>query len=414
MSPGAQRGLGRATWVVAAALSLLACAYTLTVSSGRHKGNAAVRGDAHYIYVAARSVAEDLDLDLTNQYRVMSDRWGLGRDVADDGTRLPVREVGPSLLMVPGLWLHRALRLGPEWQASFAVLLAAAAIGLTFAGTAAALEALRARGLLALSRARRDGLALAATLGFVVPFYTIGTAGYAHAPDAAACAWLLALICRGARPFACGLALAAALLMRLQNGLWVLVPALAWLLGPRPRPPPLRGALITLALGALGLAQQAYAALAHPGSKRGAIRWGLDFFDLDHLGRDLRQVLVGVHGLWTWTPIALLATVGLAMGATRRDTRPLALALLALLAALTFLFACALDPDGGHAFGARRHAGMSAVLALGLAFLAVQLRALPRGRLWTRAADLLLVGLVGYNLYLSELAATGALGLSPR
>lgn len=414
MSGGTRRGLGRATWAIAAALSLAACVYTFAASSTRHKGGTAVRGDAHYIYVAARSMAEDGDLDLTNQYRVMGDFWGLGRDPARDGVRLPVREIGPSLLMVPGLWLHRALGLDPFWQPSFAALLAAMSIGVTFAGCAAALEALRERGAVVLSRVRRDALALAATLGFVAPFYCLGTAGYAHAPDAAACAWLVALWCRGAGPLAFGLGLAAALLMRLQNALWVLGPALAWLVAPRPRPPAIRAGVIALAAAGLGVAQQVYSALAHPGSQRGSIRWGADFFNVDGLGRDVVEVLVGVHGLWTWTPIALVATIGLAIGVVRRESRGTALGLLAVVGGLTLLFACARDPNGGHAFGARRHAGCTAALAVGLAMLSTRLATLPRAKLWLRLCDALVLGLVLYNLGLTELAVGGKVKLAPQ
>ena len=404
--------LGRATWAIAALLSLLALVYTFSVASGRHGGLTAVRGDAHYIYVAALSLVDDADLDLTNQYRQTHDRWKLGRDPAADGTRLPVRELGPSFLMVPGLAVHRVLGADPALRASFAVALAAASLGLTFAGVAASIAALARRRGRDLPAWRRDLLALAATLGFVVPYYALGTAGYAHAPDAAACAWLTYLALAGAPPGRLGLAVAVALLMRLQNALWlVLAPLLA--------PPGHRRALVAGVTAAgvalLGLAPQLYLSFAHPGSKRGAIRWSVDFFDLDHLGRDLGVVLVGVHGLFTWTPVAALAALGLALGLRDPRARRPAAGLLLVLAALTLLFACARDPDGGYAFGARRHAGVTAALGVGLALLDAALADLAgrAGRWAPRALAAALAALVAYNLALTELALAGQLKLSP-
>lgn len=412
-------GLGRRTWWCAAALAVAALVYTFTVAHTRDRGRMVIAGDAHYIYMAGRSVAFDGDLDLSNQLRGFGDRWKLGQDPTADGWRLPVRELGPSLLMVPGLRLHRALGLHPFWEPSFAVALAAMSIGLTFAGCAACLHALRRRGVLAMSTARRDLLALTATLGFVVPYYAVANVGYPHAPDAAAVAWLTAFALGRAGPVAIGLGLAAALLMRLQNALWLLLPLSLWLVDAR-RPdslrPALRAAVLALTISALGVAPQVYMNLAHPGSQRGAIRWGLDFFDRDNLASDIFTVLGGVHGLWTWTPIATVATAGLVLGLRRPASRGVATGALAVLAALTLLFACARDPAGGFAFGARRHAGCTALLAVGLGLL---VDAFDLWRPSARARRIigvglaaLLVGLVVYNLVLTELAARHIIGLN--
>ena len=76
-------------------------------------GNLPVAGDAFYTFAAARSLAWDGDIDLTNQLMVLGDRWGLGQAPAADGVRLPVRELGPALLMVPGLGVHALLHASP-------------------------------------------------------------------------------------------------------------------------------------------------------------------------------------------------------------------------------------------------------------------------------------------------------------
>lgn len=410
--------LGARTWVLAAALALLALAYTFVFSATRHGGLSGVRGDAHYIYQAARSIAEDGDIDLTNQYRASHDRWKLGRDPAADGTRLPVRELGPSLLMVPGLLVHQAGAFPEGLRASFAVSIAAMSIGLTFAGVAASIAALARRAAHPLGAARRDALALAATLGFVVPFYALGTAGYAHAPDAAASAWLVYLAIAAAPPALFGLGVALALLMRLQNALWlVLVPLVAppadtVTIGPRVLA---RAGALATATALLGLAPQLSMSLAHPGSKRGAIRWSLDFFDLQDLGRDLLEVLVGVHGLFTWTPLAFFACLGLLLGLADRRARPVAAGLGAVVALLTLLFACARDPNGGYAFGARRHAGVTVALGVGLALLDAALARLPGrvGRWAPRVFAALALLLVAANLLHTELALRGEVKLAP-
>jgi hypothetical protein len=213
-----------------------------------------------------------------------------------------------------------------------------------------------------------------------------------------------------------GLGLAASLLMRLQNALWVLLPLTLWLVGPR-RPGAWRRAAATLAVAGLGLLPQLYMNLAHPGSQRGAIRWGLEFFDRRGLAGDLGTVLFGIHGLWTWTPIAALATAGLVLGLRSGRTRGVATGALVLLAALTLLFAMARDPDGGFAFGARRHAGYTAFIAIGLALLFAAIDDLtksPRARrIAIIAAAALVAALVVYNLAWTELAARRLVRLMP-
>ncbi|NVB43698.1 hypothetical protein G6O69_38190, partial [Pseudenhygromyxa sp. WMMC2535] len=230
-------------------------------------------------------------------------------------------------------------------------------------------------------RASRPALAelvAAATLfAFVVPYYALGRAGYAHAPDALACAWLSAACFAerdgpGAELTASrvGPLLTCAVLMRLQNLLWLLWPV-AELLAALRRPTsarPSRAARrlgILCAFACLGLAPQIWLAWAHPGSVRGAVRWDLGFFDLGELHLDLLRVLFGVHGLISWTGIAGLALLGLAWAAWRGDLRARRGAL--VFAAMILLMACVRDVDGGDAFGARRLAGMVGLLAAGLA-----------------------------------------------
>jgi hypothetical protein len=362
-----------------------------------------IAGDAHYVFAAARSLAYDGDLDLTNQYLVMGDRWGLGRDPTIDGWRLPARELGASLLMVPGLWLHHVAHWPARWEAACACMLAAASIGPCWLGCARAIEAARLGPEL---ERHGDLLAGAAVLGFVVPYYAIGSAGYSHAPDAAICAWLCWALLARRSPRLVGVLLACAVLTRMQNLLWLLWPA--WELmrpsGEQDRSGALRRLLAIAALGVLGLAPQLWLSLAHPGSVRGSLGWTPAFFDLDDLGRDLGRVMVGVHGLIRWTPIAALALIGLALGSREH---PAAISATAVFVGMWLLLSTVRDVDGGDAFGARRMAGLVAVLALGLARLWARLEA----RWHRRVLALALLLLVSINLARTQQAIIGELSL---
>jgi hypothetical protein len=365
-----------------------------------------VAGDGHYVFAVGRSLAYDGDLDLTNQYLIMGDRWGLGRDPATDGWRLPPREIGSGLVMVLGLWLHLAVDAGPASEPVFACLGAAASLGLTWLGCVCAIEASG----LGLARARVERIAGAAVFGFVVPYYAFAASGYTHAIDAMVCAWLAwALLARKPAVVVGGL-LACAVLTRLQNLLWLLWPLVeVW---TKPGHDRQRDRLTRLlgitAIGLLGLAPQIMLGLLHPGSARGSFGWTPEFFDLVDLPRDLVRVLVGVHGLVRWTPVAALALIGLGLR-SQQAPLPRPWPAYVLLGALWLLLACVRDVDGGDAFGARRLAGVVGLLAVGLArFDAIALTSSGRRTL----AAIVLAALVSVNLAMTGLAVAGRVSLA--
>lgn len=395
-----QRALIALGWAVAGVIALVIAAKVIGPTY-------AVAGDAHYILATARSLAFDGDLDLTNQYWVMGDRWGLGRDPALDGWRLPPREIGAALVMVPGLLLHHALGIDPAWEPTFAGLLAAASLGGLWLGCLACLDALDDR--LARPRDRSRGwLAALIVLASVVPYYAIGRTGYTHAPDALACAWLTWALVARRGPALVGALLACAVLIRMQNLLWLIWPIVELARGPgEQRRSELGRGLGIAMIGLLGLLPQAWLALAHPGSAHGAIRWELGFFDVRELGGDLVRVLFGVHGLLRWTPIAGLALFGLVGMAAKPEQAGVARRALLVIAAMVLLCATVRDVDGGDAFGARRLAGMVALLAIGLAALHDRLTGGAR-----RAMIVASVLAVALNLALVSLAIAGRISLA--
>ena len=166
---------------IAAALAIGGLLALVLGTASLADGRFAVAGDGHYVFATARSLAYDGDLDLGNQLRVMGDRWGLGRDAAADGFRFPPREIGPALVMVPGLWLHHALGVTPRLEPTFAAAPVAMSLAPLFwllarLGDELALLAGDRGGTI--SPRERTLIALLASLGGVVPFYAFGHFGF--------------------------------------------------------------------------------------------------------------------------------------------------------------------------------------------------------------------------------------------
>lgn len=389
--------------LVAIILAGTALAYYVAVTLAQGDGGFGIAGDAHYVYLAARSLAFDGDLDLTNQYRGLGDRWGLGHYMATDGTRLPPREIGPSLLMVPGLWLHHALELDDSSAAAAATILAPLCI--------AAFFGLARKGLRQMGPSR--GATLAAVFGaltFTLPFYAVGRTGYAHAPDAVVGAAIVASLIRAGPTWRVGVLVGVAVLFRLQNALWLLAmvpPTTAWRENWQRTA---RDFARATAPALLGLLPLIYLALAHPGA--GFVRWDSSFFDHDDYFADLGRVVFGVHGLLTFTPAICFAVVGIVLACRSPSHGALARRLALVVLANVLLCAATRDPDAGDAFGARRLSGCCIVFTVGLSRLLATVS--PRRGLAV-AVTLGLVGLTAHNLARSHAAIVGQLSLaSPR
>ena len=318
--------------------------------------------------------------------------------------------------MVPGLWLHHLLDAPVLHAPRYATILGSTCLGLTVLVLGWALR----RGCPE-SRPSERALATLFPLAFVIPFYSVGHVGYPHALDAVVCAGIFGALASRRHPALCGLLIAAGVLVRLQNFLWLLWPLLEWTRAPAEDRRDQRLRLTTTAAVALlGVAPQVTMALAHPGSDTGPIRWSLSFFDLDNFIADLWTVLAGRHGLWSVTPLAALGCLGLvdavrtgaSAGPRGEPIAPtIALPAATVALAMVVLMATVRDPDGGHAYGARRLAGLTPILAFGL--LHSLERATASGLKLRRFLVVLTLLAMGLNLIRTAATIAGALPLTP-
>lgn len=203
-----------------------------------------------------------------------------------------------------------------------------------------------------------------------------------------------------------GLLAGLCLMMRTQEGLWLLLPAVDLLAGlwrALRGPAPLRPALAAIGRGltflcctALCFAPQAalwyhYYGRVRPPQKPGHIRWGDPAWI---------ELLFSMRaGLFPWIPALYLVVPGLCWLMLRRPReRALALALALMFLGQLYVNAAVFDFHCSWAFGPRRFTDCVVVLALGLAGLYAA--AGRRGRL---ALTVCAVALIGWNSLLVEL-----------
>jgi hypothetical protein len=106
------------------------------------------------------------------------------------------------------------------------------------------------------------------------------------------------------------------------------------------------------------------------------------------------------HGLFVWTPLAVIAACALFVAATQAKTRMIAMTLLLIAIVQTYINGTAIEWWGGEAFGARRFTDIAIVGVVGVAFT---LRATWHRRA-LRNLTLFLMGLLmGGNLLLMQL-----------
>lgn len=350
-------------------------------------------GDGHYIWLFARSLVFDGDLDFANDYTLCGDPWGVGGAQAANPGANPY-SLGPSLFWMPALWLGRWL-VTSQAGATPAQLAGCGGPLVKFALLVGPLAG--AVTLYVCYRAARrfagDGTAAMATamlgLGGSMLAYATEFASYSHVYIALCVAVVVCLAFRAwERPEAIGrwVAVAAALavttLQHSTEAIVVLVPVTVAIIRLWRRWPHLATALVLLGLGiTLGAApahilhKTMYGHYFRP--PQGPHHWHLT------AAHPFLLLFAPHGGLVYTTPAAWLSFAGICVCLRRwPHFRSLAWALLAFMAASIYLYASPLDWHGTGTFGARRLTGLTVVLALfaacALERLAAWLRAQPQ------------------------------------
>jgi hypothetical protein len=362
-----------------------------------------VVGDALGHYVQLRSAVFDRDLEFRNDYaRMYGMQEGSDVEVAAATERLTstgharnYMPVGPAILWAPAFLLVTGLvwvidlfgakypldGYAPAFQAAAGFTgVAAAAIGNWFA-CASAERLFGARTAI--------WATLALWLSSSAVYYSVISPTYSHAASmlAVSAFWLVWMRTRdrqtAGRYFALGLLAGASALMRWQDAILLLVPALdvAW----HVRADGLRASAVRLVTCGLGMTIAFLPQIAVWNVLYGRpftmpqgsafMRWG---------DPALWSILFSDnHGLFTWTPIVVVAVAGL-IPLVRRD-RLTGIAAIAILLVSWYVNAAVADWWAGEAFGARRFLSCYPIFVLGLAALFDALK-LRRGAMAAVAA----------------------------
>jgi hypothetical protein len=387
-----ERAPGR---MIAAITVLFACAYAASLVWLAKPDGRIVFGDALHHYVQLRSVVFDRDLRFTNEYLRLYGP-GAGQDSETDwivktnetGHIRNLMPVGPAMLWAPlfvlaagGVWLANLLGAaypldgyGRLFQASTGFSgIAAAGAGAWFAYLAAASLAGRRAAIWA---------TLAVWLASSALYYSAISPTYSHAASMLAVGgfWLAFVRTRDrddvARYAMLGALAGLAALMRWQDAILLGVPA--WDALRARRAVGLSGVagrwLAAGAAAAVAFAPQSIVWQRLYGQPftipQGSsfMKWG---------SPALLQVLVSDnHGLFSWTPVLLLAAAGLVL-LIRRDAR-VGIPAAAFLVASWYVNASVADWWGGEAFGGRRFVACFPVFVLGTACLFERWRERPR------------------------------------
>lgn len=328
-------------------------------------------GDGFEYFSVARSLVLDRDLDLANDFA------GLGaRPVVSPLGQVTARTpIGLSLLWMPVIVVVHpvtalAAAMGSGIPADgFSPPYLASVTTASFLFGAAAL--LLVEGLVRRVYGPRVALLCAAALWLATPlqFYSVANPFMSHAASALACAAFVAGWWRwrespGARPWlALGMIGGLMTLVRVQDGVLMALALFDLLRGWR-RDGGWRRALAFAAGPGLAAAVQ---------SVVWARLWSADFarvITTQGPGFRAQPELLGVlfspwHGLFTWTPLYVVAVLGW-LGWLRRQAR-VALLSFAVFAAAVALNAAMGDWWASESFGQRRLLGLTPLFALGLA-----------------------------------------------
>jgi hypothetical protein len=342
-----------------------------------------------------RSVAFDHDADFDNDYRHFY-ASGATRDplfaetfltgVNEHGRRHNFATIGPALLWAPFYAVgHLAARVGGAPADGYSQpYITAIAFGSALYGF---LAVLLSRALVHRTVGHRPGSAAAVWLGTPLLFYMYVAPGFSHACSAFAVSlflWVWLQVRRNWSPSGAallGVSGALVAMMREQDAVMLAGPALDFALHVwrgRRTPGALASDVRAAAAGvgtsllAYGPQLAAYHAInGHFGPTRFVLRkmtWTSPHF--------LQVLFSPEHGLFAWTPLALVAVGGLvwlAVGQRRdagADVRWIGLLALVMFALEVYVSGCVESWTVAGAFGQRRFVATTPLLALGLAALA--------------------------------------------
>ena len=370
-----------------------------------------LRGDGLWYYSFAHSLAFDGDIDLANQYqRLGIDHLAGSQSVRETGRARFTYPVGAPVLWVPfvylgypGAALRNAYGLTTAYNGFSDPFFHAVALGNLLLGWA---------GLLVLGRflgkwfppwvafATSAGIGLGSFLAWYLAYHAI----YTHAA-----AFLLVgvFLLRWSeleddlRDYVVlGLLLGLATAVRWQNAVFCLLPAWTLLTRlPRREWRPILSCGAVFSAGLLvGVVPQLLSWKAIYDRLYVGVPLGADYMRWDN--PFLSEILFSSrHGLFSWSPILLVAAVGY-LGFLRRDPKR-GFPLLSIFVLLWYINATVADWWGGGSFGARRFDSLLFILGLGLA-VAIERTADFVGR-HPRGVTAAIVALfVGSNLLLME------------
>jgi hypothetical protein len=387
-----ERAPGR---VIAAITTLFVCAYAASLVWLAKPDGRIVFGDALHHYVQLRSVVFDRDVKFTNDYLRLYGP-GAGQDSETDwivktnstGHIRNLMPVGPAILWAPlfllvtaGVWIADAMGAAYPLDGYGRLFQASAGFsGILAAGCAAWLAYLSAAALF--SRRAAIWATVAVWLASSALYYSVISPTYSHAASMLAVSgfWLAFVRTRErtdpARYALLGALAGVAALMRWQDAILVAVPL--WEAFAARRTIGIDGAVargaVAVAAAAVAFAPQSIVwqrLYGHPLTiPQGAafMKWG---------SPALWRILVSDnHGLFSWTPVILLAMTGLVF-LLRREPR-LGIPLAGFWIASWYVNASVADWWAGEAFGARRFVGCFPIFVLGAAALFERWRDRPR------------------------------------
>ncbi len=351
-----------------------------------------LRGDGLWYYSFAHSLVFDRDVDLTNQYRSLGiDHQSGSQPVRETGLARFTFPVGAPILWAPfvelghlGVALRNAHGLPTRYDGFSDPYFHAVALGNLLYGFI---------GFLVLDRLLRKWFppwasflaVVGVGLGSFLTFYLTYHAIYTHALTFVLIAFFTGRSVeeeKTRRDYGVlGLALGIATLVRWQNAVFALLPALDLMARLRRREWRDAGASAA-AFGAaffLGVLPQLLSWKVIFGRLFIGVPLGPDYVRWDD--PFLSEILFSSrHGLFSWSPILFVAAFGLVGFVRAHPRRGFPLAAVALL--VWYVNATVADWWGGGSFGARRFDSALPILALGLAtailFAAELVRKYPR------------------------------------